>query len=224
MNTKFSRLEIIGVVLSSISLCLSIFSVIVCLTYPPNSYSGFIEISDQAFADDQINDIQQTEEESSNSGKEDKKEAKEKTTTKETKQVKEDTTEKSTENTTKSTKKVDSTEDSEDKKSSKNEEKEEKSEVSTNEDVEFANNFKVQGVINDGTYRYTYYSSKVLYHYRTSEWTAGADGIYRDSDGYVVVASSDNPEGTVITGTPFGDVKVYDCGCPSGTLDVYVNW
>lgn len=80
------------------------------------------------------------------------------------------------------------------------------------------------GVWYDGNYRYTYYSSRVLHHYRTSEWTAGADNIYRDSDGYVVVASSDHPQGTVITGTPFGDVKVYDSGCASGTLDVYTNY
>lgn len=80
------------------------------------------------------------------------------------------------------------------------------------------------GVWHDGRYRYTYYSSNVLHHYRTDEWTAGADNIYRDSEGYVVVASSDHPQGTVISGTPFGDVKVYDTGCASGTLDVYTNY
>lgn len=80
------------------------------------------------------------------------------------------------------------------------------------------------GVWHDGRYRYTYYSSNVLHHYRTDEWTAGSDNIYRDSEGYVVVASSDHPQGTVISGTPFGDVKVYDTGCASGTLDVYTNY
>lgn len=71
--------------------------------------------------------------------------------------------------------------------------------------------------------RETYYSSNVLYHYRTPEWTAGADGVYRDSDGYVVVASSDLAQGSVLD-TSFGAAKVYDTGCASGTVDVYVNW
>ena len=84
--------------------------------------------------------------------------------------------------------------------------------------------FKSAGVWYDNNYRYTWYSSNVLYHYRTPEWTAGSDGIYRDSDGYVVVASSDLPQGTIVEGTPFGACKVYDSGCASGTLDVYTNF
>lgn len=83
--------------------------------------------------------------------------------------------------------------------------------------------FAAQGVIYWNGIRYTYYSSRVLYHYRTPEWTAGADGIYRDSNGYVVVASNDYGQGSVVQ-TPFGSGKVYDCGCPSGTIDVYVNF
>lgn len=86
------------------------------------------------------------------------------------------------------------------------------------------NGFESDGVWQDENYRYTWYSSNVLYHYRTPEWTAGSDGIYRDSDGYVVVASSDLPQGTVVEGTPFGACKVYDSGCASGTLDVYTNF
>lgn len=84
--------------------------------------------------------------------------------------------------------------------------------------------FQSDGVWNDGQHRFTWYSSNVLYHYQTSEWTAGEDGIYRDADGYVVVASSDYSNGTVVEDTPFGPAKVYDSGCASGTLDVYVNW
>lgn len=86
------------------------------------------------------------------------------------------------------------------------------------------NSFRSDGVWYDENYRYTWYSSNVLYHYRTPEWTAGSDGIYRDVDGYVVVASSDLPQGTVVEGTPFGSCKVYDSGCASGTLDVYTNF
>lgn len=87
-----------------------------------------------------------------------------------------------------------------------------------------SSSFKSDGVWYDGTYRYTWYSSNAAYHYRTPEWTAGSDGIYRDSEGYVVVASSDHPIGTVISSTPFGAAKVYDTGCASGTLDVYTNF
>lgn len=86
------------------------------------------------------------------------------------------------------------------------------------------NSFQSDGVWQDENYRYTWYSSNVLYHYRTPEWTAGSDGIYRDSEGYVVVASSDHAQGTVIEDTPFGACKVYDSGCASGTLDVYTNF
>lgn len=88
---------------------------------------------------------------------------------------------------------------------------------------ENAAGFKSAGVIYANGYRYTYYSSRVLYHYRTGEWIAGADGLYRDYDGYVIVASSAHSQGTILP-TPFGDGKVYDSGCAIGTIDVYVNW
>ena len=83
--------------------------------------------------------------------------------------------------------------------------------------------FKSQGVIYQNSIRYTYYSSNVLYHYRTPEWNAGSDGIYRDSAGYIVVASSDHSQGSVVS-TPFGAGKVYDSGCASGTIDIYTNF
>lgn len=83
--------------------------------------------------------------------------------------------------------------------------------------------FKSQGVIYQNDIRYTYYSSNVLYHYRTPEWNAGSDGIYRDSAGYIVVASSDHSQGSVVS-TPFGAGKVYDSGCASGTIDIYTNF
>ena len=84
-------------------------------------------------------------------------------------------------------------------------------------------NFKSQGVIYHNGIRYTYYSSNVLYHYRTPEWNAGSDGIYRDSAGYIVVASSDHSQGSVVS-TPFGAGKVYDSGCASGTIDIYTKF
>lgn len=71
--------------------------------------------------------------------------------------------------------------------------------------------------------RETWYSSNTLYHYRTGEWTVGADGVYRDADGYVVAASSDYGQGSTID-TSFGAGKVYDSGCASGTVDIYTKW
>lgn len=84
--------------------------------------------------------------------------------------------------------------------------------------------FKRDGVWYYGGFKYTWYSSNVLHHYRTSEWTPDSQDVYRDSDGYAVVASEDYPFGSVISDTPFGAAKVYDCGCPSGVIDVYVNF
>ena len=71
--------------------------------------------------------------------------------------------------------------------------------------------------------RETAYSSNVLYHYRTSEWTPDEYGFYRTSDGYYVVASNDYPEGTVIE-TTRGEAMVLDGGCDNGIVDFYTNW
>lgn len=82
----------------------------------------------------------------------------------------------------------------------------------------------MQGGVNehDGSTE-TWYSSNVLYHYRTSEWTLDSEGFYRDADGYYVVAASDMEQGTVFEGSK-GECKVYDCGCADGVTDYYVNW
>lgn len=69
----------------------------------------------------------------------------------------------------------------------------------------------------------TWYSSNVLYHYRTGEWHTDEEGYYRDSDGYYVVASDDYPEGTVIE-TSKGEAIVLDSGTYSGNVDFYTNW
>lgn len=86
-------------------------------------------------------------------------------------------------------------------------------------------NFKYHGVLHDSEWRYTWYSSRVLWHYRTNEWTAGSDGIYRDANGYVVVACDAYPEGTILESELFGTCIVLDCGVGrKDTLDVYTNW
>ena len=69
----------------------------------------------------------------------------------------------------------------------------------------------------------TYYSSNVLYHYRTGEWTVDDEGFYRTDEGYYVVAASDMPQGTVFQGSK-GECIVLDCGCADGVTDYYVNW
>ncbi len=51
----------------------------------------------------------------------------------------------------------------------------------------------------------------------------GSDGIIRDGDGYICVASSDLPKGTLVE-TSLGMGKVYDTGCASGTIDIYTEW
>lgn len=69
----------------------------------------------------------------------------------------------------------------------------------------------------------TAYSSNVLYHYRTNEWTPDEFGFYRTSDGYYVVASNEYEEGTVIE-TSRGEAMVLDGGCDAGYIDFYTNW
>ena len=71
--------------------------------------------------------------------------------------------------------------------------------------------------------RETYYSSRVLYHYRTPEWTVDSEGFYRTAEGYYVVAASDMVQGTVFQGSK-GFCQVLDSGCSGNTTDYYVNW
>lgn len=49
------------------------------------------------------------------------------------------------------------------------------------------------------------------------------DGTIRDEDGFICVASSDLSFYSIVM-TSVGPGKVYDCGCSSGTIDVYTNW
>lgn len=69
----------------------------------------------------------------------------------------------------------------------------------------------------------TYYSSNVLYHYRTPEWTVDEEGFYRTNEGYYVVAASDMNQGTTFEGSK-GTCIVLDSGCSAGTTDYYVAW
>ena len=88
--------------------------------------------------------------------------------------------------------------------------------------------FQNTGVIDWGSYEWTYYSELILPGEgldipgrHTTE-----DGYVCDGDGYVVLAADLDmlPRYSVVD-TPFGRTgKVYDTGCSYGTLDVYVGW
>ena len=69
----------------------------------------------------------------------------------------------------------------------------------------------------------TYYSSRVLYHYKTPQWYLDGEGFYHDSNGYYVVAASDMAQGTVFDCSK-GSCIVLDGGCAAGVTDYYVNW
>lgn len=80
------------------------------------------------------------------------------------------------------------------------------------------------GVVYDGGWRYTWYSERVLPGGGLNIPGRWSDGNFvRDENGYICVASSDLAKGTILE-TPWGTAKVYDCGCASGTIDMYVSW
>ena len=90
-----------------------------------------------------------------------------------------------------------------------------------------ASEFQWLGVVEEDGVRYTWYSQNVLPGGGLTELNANGrhveGGYVVDGDGYIAVASSDYEKGTVID-TPFGEAKVYDTGCASGTVDVYTNF
>lgn len=81
------------------------------------------------------------------------------------------------------------------------------------------------GVYYYNGHKETYYSSRVLRHYRIGEWHVDDEGFWRTAEGYYVVAanSAEYSEGTLID-TSKGLAQVLDCGCSYGTIDMYVNW
>lgn len=87
---------------------------------------------------------------------------------------------------------------------------------------------KSGGVGTDCGYKFTYYSSKVLYHYRTAEWRLDNNGCYRAWDGnqwcfVISMNSSYGYMGQTIQFS-FGPCIVLDSGCAQGVVDLYVNW
>lgn len=82
-----------------------------------------------------------------------------------------------------------------------------------------------KGVVYFNGHRETYYSQKVLPGggLNIPGRHVAEDGTIRDADGYICVASSDYPRGTIVE-TSLGTGKVYDTGCASGTIDIYTDW
>ena len=104
---------------------------------------------------------------------------------------------------------------------------EEEADSSTSEEVIVtAAEFKRDGVKQWNGWRWTWYSERVLPGGGLNIPGRHTDesGYVCDEDGYICLASGSLKKGTVVE-TPFGrEGKVYDSGCASGTLDVYVNW
>ena len=89
-----------------------------------------------------------------------------------------------------------------------------------------ASYFMNMGVIHWNGWKWTWYSERVLPGggLNIPGRHADSDGYICDSDDYICLSSSSLSKGTVIA-TPFGKSgKVYDTGCASDTIDVYVNW
>lgn len=89
-----------------------------------------------------------------------------------------------------------------------------------------ATEFMNMGVIYWNDWRWTWYSERVL-----PGGGLNIPGRYADSSGYICdendyicLSASSLDKGTIIS-TPFGKSgKVYDTGCATDTIDVYVNW
>ena len=98
--------------------------------------------------------------------------------------------------------------------------------ISTSPRIYQPDQFKWQGVLKWSGWRWTYYSERVLPGpgldipgRHTDE-----DGYVCDENNYICLASSILSKGTIVD-TPLGKQgKIYDCGCPNDTLDVYTNW
>ena len=94
--------------------------------------------------------------------------------------------------------------------------------------------FAQQGVREFNGREERWYSSNVLYHKDTAQWTVDEEGYYRDDKGRYVVAVSDDELKDEETGlhyqhgdeieTSKGTGIILDSGCEVGTTDFYVSW
>lgn len=104
------------------------------------------------------------------------------------------------------------------------EEKEENELLKTTSGYIEPERFKALGVVYFNGYRYTWYSEKVLPGLKLNIPGRHSDGTFvRDAENNICLASSDLTWGTYVD-TMWGMGRVYDSGCASGTIDVYVSW
>lgn len=84
---------------------------------------------------------------------------------------------------------------------------------------------KSGGVYYYNGHKETWYSQRVLPGggLKIPGRHVASDGTIRDENNYICVASSDYKKGTIVE-TSLGTGKVYDCGCASGTIDIYTDW
>lgn len=96
----------------------------------------------------------------------------------------------------------------------------------TSETLYSASKFMNMGVIYWNGWRWTWYSERVLPGggLNIPGRHTDSNGYICDKNDYICLSSSSLRKGTVIE-TPLGKQgKVYDTGCASDTIDVYVNW
>lgn len=105
--------------------------------------------------------------------------------------------------------------------------KEKKTTKSKSEDAKYsASQFRKAGVLHWGGWRWTWYSERVLpgNGLRIPGRHTDDNGYVCDENNYICLASSTLKHGSIID-TPLGKQgKIYDSGCASDTIDVYVNW
>lgn len=103
---------------------------------------------------------------------------------------------------------------------------EKETEDNGSEKIYSASYFRRMGVLRWGGWRWTWYSQRVLpgngLHIPGRH--TDDDGYVCDENDYICLASSTLSKGKVLD-TPLGKKgKIYDSGCASDTIDVYVNW
>lgn len=102
----------------------------------------------------------------------------------------------------------------------------ENNETLENEILYSATEFRYMGVIYWNDWKWTWYSEKILPGGGLDIPGRHADGngYICDENNYICLASSSLNKGMIIK-TPFGKYgKIYDTGCSSSVIDVYVNW
>lgn len=98
--------------------------------------------------------------------------------------------------------------------------------VESTQKVYSASEFRNIGVLYWGGWKWTWYSERVLRGegLNIPGRHTDDDGYICDEDDYICLASSALEKGDILD-TPLGKQgKIYDCGCASNTIDVYVNW